>query len=386
MRSSFSATQLAFAEQVKDLLAACKLPHGVHVNPWQYAQFRHALAACGWLAPRWPARYGGTGWSPSEQELFYAHVCDTYPAYQEPGVIALLGGVLPHIEAIPGMETWQLEDLLPELLTRARTTHCAVFEPEAGIDLQDWETELRLINHKYLLSGTKRIFEWADDATTLVVFARCLFQQKRCISGIVLKRDTPGVSMLAPVGTAGICDITLDNVAIDADMPGFFVPQEVFLATVEEAYLEAPGQAARMNRLLTELDALMTHFELIDELGASRDEVAQDIAAYTAMVVRRRGLAEPDQYPPPWLARKAVSIEENLHEILTRSFGYYALPIADDLLSHNEGPVGPPGKGVADVAEKIQALRRLGLAREVQLGYQRLICEAQALKDSDNAE
>ena len=278
MQSSLSATESAFAEQVQDLLIQCPVPAGAHINPWHFAAFRQALAERGWMAPRWPVKYGGTGWSATQQHIFYNQVCRVYPAYQEPAGIALLGPVLVASAPLPGCAPWQREELMRGVLENVHATACAVFEPVAGFDTRAWVTELRVVDQRYQLGGVKRAFEWSNDASAVVVFARCRIRGKPCISAVWLSREKSGLSITQTDGHARVCEIAMDQVTLTADMPGLVLSEEIFTRTMTAAYLDTPGQQGRMDRLLDELDVLVQRFDLEEELRTERDELAQDIA------------------------------------------------------------------------------------------------------------
>jgi alkylation response protein AidB-like acyl-CoA dehydrogenase len=176
-----------------------------------------ALAERGWIAPRWPAEYGGAGLSAKEEfilqeEMMRARV----PTVNGIGAFLLGPTLLEH--GTPE----QLAAHLPAI-ARGETTWAQGFsEPGAGSDLASLRTRAVRDGDDYVLDGQKVWTSLGQYADWLFVLARTdpgAEPRHRGITFLLVDVTTPGVT-IRPItdirGDAPFCEIFFEDVRVPA--------------------------------------------------------------------------------------------------------------------------------------------------------------------------
>lgn len=77
MDLSFTAEDDAFRAEVRAFLRenlpsglAGREAQGFHLDRADVAEWQRLLHRRGWVAPNWPAQFGGTGWTPIQKYIF----------------------------------------------------------------------------------------------------------------------------------------------------------------------------------------------------------------------------------------------------------------------------------------------------------------------------
>ncbi|HEU5160216.1 MAG TPA: acyl-CoA dehydrogenase family protein [Streptosporangiaceae bacterium] len=176
-----------------------------------------ALAERGWIAPRWPAEYGGAGLSAKEEfilqeEMMRARV----PTVNGIGAFLLGPTLLEH-----GTEE-QLAAHLPAIARGERTWAQGFSEPGAGSDLASLRTRAVREGDDYVLNGQKVWTSLGQYADWLFVLARTdpdASPRHRGITFLLVDVTTPGVTV-RPItdirGDTPFCEIFFEDVRVPA--------------------------------------------------------------------------------------------------------------------------------------------------------------------------
>ena len=156
-------------------------------------QWSEALSEKGWVAPHWPARYGGAGLTPNEQ-LIYSQEMVLAGAPQVGGSgVRLLGPTL----IVHGTEA-QRSRYLPAILSGTTVWAQGYSEPSAGSDLASLQTSAVRAGDDYIINGQKTWTSNAHHADAIFVLARTDpdAPKHRGISFLLVDDiETPGLSV-----------------------------------------------------------------------------------------------------------------------------------------------------------------------------------------------
>ena len=170
------------------------------------------MADRGWIAPNWPAEYGGMGLSPAkllifieEQERF------GIARFQDHGVL-MVGPVLQRF----GTEE-QRRRFLPSILSCEHIWCQGYSEPGAGSDLAGLSTRARREGDQYIIDGQKIWTTLAQDGTHMFVLVRTDPDAKKQdgISFLLVDIKAPGITVRPIRDMAGheeFCEVFFDGV------------------------------------------------------------------------------------------------------------------------------------------------------------------------------
>ena len=174
-----------------------------------------ALAERGWIAPRWPAEYGGAGLSAMEEfilqeEMMRARV----PTVNGIGAFLLGPTLLEH-----GTDEQRARHL--PAIARGEVTWAQGFsEPEAGSDLASLRTRAVLDGDDYVVNGQKvwtSLGQYADWLFVLVRTDPDADPRHRGITFLLVDAGSPGLT-IRPItdirGTAPFCEIFFEDVRV----------------------------------------------------------------------------------------------------------------------------------------------------------------------------
>ncbi|MET0190629.1 MAG: acyl-CoA dehydrogenase family protein, partial [Pseudonocardia sediminis] len=174
------------------------------------------MSAKGWIAPNWPARYGGMGLGPSKL-LVFGEEQERWgiARFQDQGVRMIGPALFEH--GTPE----QRARFLPGILSCADRYCQGYSEPGAGSDLASLRTRARLdeTGEHYVVDGSKIWTTMAHDVTHMLLLARTDpdAQRQRGISFFLLELDVPGVTVRPIRDIAGhdeLCEVFFDGVRI----------------------------------------------------------------------------------------------------------------------------------------------------------------------------
>ena len=223
MNLSFSPDDLAFQAEVRcfidekltqELRREQDLTASVYAEPEVSQTWHKILFAKGWVAPHWPAEFGGTGWTPVQRYIFELEMsCAGAPALHPQG-LRLVGPVIMRF----GDEE-QRRIFLPRILSGADYWCQGYSEPEAGSDLASLKTTAVRDGDHYVVTGSKMWTTHAHHANRMFALVRTSKEARRQdgISFLLIDMASPGISV-RPIKTIGgdheVNQVFLDNVRV----------------------------------------------------------------------------------------------------------------------------------------------------------------------------
>jgi len=183
----------------------------------EVAEWYHALAEKGWLAPTWPKAHGGMGLSPAKHMIYVEEWgrlgCPRIPDHG----IGLVGPLLIQY----GTEE-QRDHYLPRIISGEDVWCQGYSEPNAGSDLASLRTEAVLDGEAFIVNGQKIWTTLAHCANWIFVLVRTDKEAKvrqKGITVLLLDLTSPGVRV-RPItnlrGEADFCEVFFDNVRVPA--------------------------------------------------------------------------------------------------------------------------------------------------------------------------
>jgi alkylation response protein AidB-like acyl-CoA dehydrogenase len=174
------------------------------------------MAEKGWIAPNWPAEYGGMGLVPAKLLIFLEEQERWgIMRFQDHGIL-MVGPVLMQF----GTEA-QRRAYLPKILTCEHIWCQGYSEPNAGSDLASLRTRAVREGDAFVITGQKIWTTLAQDATHMFLLARTDPDAKKQegISFLLIDMQSPGVTVRPIRDIAGheeFCEVFLDGVRTPA--------------------------------------------------------------------------------------------------------------------------------------------------------------------------
>ncbi len=199
MELNFEAADIAFRDEVRDFFAGSipedwrtRVRAGLRLNPEELIHYQKMLAERGWGAPTWPVEYGGTGWSPVQQYIFWSEAARADAPAQFHQGLELIG---PIIFTYGTPE--QKDKYLPRIISADDWWCQGYSEPGAGSDLAALKTTAIKDGDHYVLNGQKMWTSYAHVASHVFVLARSSQEEKRQrgISLLLLDMESPGITV-----------------------------------------------------------------------------------------------------------------------------------------------------------------------------------------------
>ena len=210
-------------------------PAGLRYSPrrlrWsEIGDWYRRMARIGWLAPNWPAQYGGMGLSPSKLLIFYEEQERWGIARFQDHGIQMVGPVLIRFGTQAQRDRW-----LPPILACEHIWCQGYSEPNAGSDLASLRTEARIDGDAFVIDGQKIWTTLAQDATHIFVLARTdkTVKKQAGISFILVDLASPGVRVRPIRDIAGHEE--LNEVFFD----GVRVPRENLVGAMNDGWTVA---------------------------------------------------------------------------------------------------------------------------------------------------
>ena len=223
MRLDLSCEDLAFREEVRafldeqltpELRQAGRRATSVFIDKTYSLAWQRILHARGWVAPAWPVRYGGTGWTEMQRYIFAAESARAGAPSLAPMGLKMVGPV------IMGYGTQaQQAHYLPRILSGEDYWCQGYSEPGAGSDLAALQLRAELVGDHYVLNGSKIWTTHAHWANRMFCLVRTRTEGKAQagITFLLLNMDTPGVSVRPIITLAGeheVNQVYFDNVVV----------------------------------------------------------------------------------------------------------------------------------------------------------------------------
>lgn len=209
MDLELSAADRAFQTEVRAFLDANLTPElreagrrltSVFVDKKYSLPWQKILHAKGWVAPTWPAEYGGTGWGDMQRYIFSIECARAGAPGLAPMGLRMVG---PCIMKYGTPE--QKAFFLPRILSGEDYWCQGYSEPGAGSDLASLQLRATPDGDDYVLNGSKIWTTHAHWANRMFCLVRTNFEGKpqAGITFLLLEMNTPGITVKPIITLAG---------------------------------------------------------------------------------------------------------------------------------------------------------------------------------------
>jgi len=361
MDLSLTAEEDSFRLEVRDFLRA-NLPAeirervrlGLPVGRADLNRWQQILASRGWLAPNWPAEYGGTGWNLTRRHIFdmecrLAH-CPPVMAFN----FNMLG---PALIAFGTAE--QKAYYLPRILDGTDWWCQGYSEPEAGSDLASLRTRADSDGDDYVVNGAKIWTSAAEEATHIFALVRTDPEAKpqTGISFLLIEMTSPGIRvepLIALNGRRLWNQVFFDDVRVPkanrlgAENEGWRVAKK--LLGDERFFVSRVSENRRMLSVVKAVaaEAPATGGRLIDDADFALQlaDLERRLDALEVLCLRLLSAADagrPVGAEPSMAKLLGSHLVQDMDEALLACVASYALPEHAEFLFRggNQLPVGP---------------------------------------------
>ena len=152
MDIELSSEDLAFTKEVRAFFEENKIKKGEDYFTWRNNWFEKAKEKGGWDVPKWPAKFGGPGWTPTQHYIWEQETTKATIPFDIPFGLGMLAPILMGY----GNEEQQ-ERFLPPIRERTVNWCQGYSEPGAGSDLANLKTKAVLSEDGtyYTVNGSK---------------------------------------------------------------------------------------------------------------------------------------------------------------------------------------------------------------------------------------
>ena len=331
-----------------DLREVTERATSVFIDKPHNLAWQRILATRGWVAPHWPAEYGGPGWDETERYIF-ASDC----ARAEAPSLAPMGlrMVAPCIMRYGTEE--QKAHYLPRILAGEDYWCQGYSEPQAGSDLAALSLRADRDGDHYVLNGSKIWTTHAHFANRMFCLVRTSREGPRQagITFLLLDMDTPGINVLPIVSIANDHDfnqVFFEDVRVPVsgrlgeENQGWTVAK--YLLEFERAVAYAAGLHAARDKL----EAAARETGLLMDLQFRRklSLVAAQISAIEAVELGVMAAMASGRNPGPassLLKIQGTETQQRIQELAIEVAGHYAAP--------DQHEARQPGSGLAALTD-----------------------------------
>ncbi len=331
-----------------DLREVTERATSVFIDKPHNLAWQRILATRGWVAPHWPAEYGGPGWDETERYIF-ASEC----ARAEAPNLAPMGlrMVAPCIMRY-GTEG-QKAHYLPRILSGEDYWCQGYSEPQAGSDLAALSLRADRDGDDYVLNGSKIWTTHAHFANRMFCLVRTSREGPRQagITFLLLDMDTPGINVRPIVSIANDHDfnqVFFEDVRVPVsgrlgeENQGWTVAK--YLLEFERAVAYAAGLHAARDKL----EAAARETGLLEDLQFRRklSLVAAQISAIEAVELGVMAAMASGRNPGPassLLKIQGTETQQRIQELAIEVAGHYAAP--------DQHEARQPGSGLAALTD-----------------------------------
>ena len=327
---------------------------GFRLNKEDHESWQRKLHSKGWMAPGWPAEYGGTGWTPMQKHIFEEECA----AAGAPPVLAFcVTMVAPVIMAFGNQE--QKDYYLPRIL-RSDDWWCQGYsEPGSGSDLASLRTKAVLKGDHYIVNGQKTWTTMAQHANLMFCLVRTSDEGKRQegISFLLIDMEQPGVTV-QPIktidGSVEINNVFLEDVKVPVanrvgeENKGWTYAK--YLLGHERTSIAAVGRSkAQLKRLKTIASVEEQDGKPLINDPTFKEKIADieiSLLALESLVLRVLSDESAGKGPGPeasFLKIRGTEVQQGITELLIEAIGNYAHPFVPESMETgwNENPIGP---------------------------------------------
>lgn len=359
MNIEFSKEDLSFKEQVEGFLDAeldkdvqQRVLSGLRVSKKQKVQWQRSLWRQGWIAPSWPAEFGGTGWSPTRKYIF-EHSCALYGAPEVvPFGLKMVGPVIYTY----GNEA-QKKRFLPKILSSEHWWCQGFSEADAGSDLASLRTTGVRQGDRFIVNGSKTWTSFAQHADWMFCLVRSSdfsLKNQQAISFLLIDMNSPGVTV-SPITTIDghheVNEVHLDNVSVPienlvGDEGNGWSYAKMLLAHERTNIAKVAISKQRLGALREKMQAGTEGLNDDPLFNAKVSLVEIELRALE--VTEMRALCAVEESGSPGseasiLKIKGTEVAQKIDELFVELVGYSALPFVNNQFyspDHNEYHVG----------------------------------------------
>lgn len=361
MNLDFSAEELAFREEVRTFITANypeqlrrKQENGEELGKQDFLAWHRVLARQGWVAPAWPAEYGGPGWSAVQRYIFSEELARADAVPILPFGIAMVGPVI-YTFGTPE----QKARFLPPTLSGDIWWCQGYSEPGAGSDLASLSTRAERDGDCYVVNGQKTWTTLAQHADWgfFLVRTDSTAKPQEAISFLLIDMKSPGVTVRPIItldGAHEVNEVWLENVRVPADQRVFGENKgwtcAKFLLAHERAGIAGVARSKRGVERVRSIAAseLRDGRPLIEDPVFGRKIAQLEIDLLSLEYTELRTLARENagQGPGPEssaLKIKGTEIQQRITELALEAVDLYGEPYFRGLPppGGNQPPVGP---------------------------------------------
>jgi alkylation response protein AidB-like acyl-CoA dehydrogenase len=344
----------AFVEENLPADTRRRVETGKRLRREDFVTWQKILHARGWIAPHWPAEYGGSAMAPMRRFILNEELAAAPTPRIVPFGLAMVG---PVIMAFGSDE--QKARYLPRILASDDWWCQGYSEPGSGSDLASLKTKAVRDGGDYVVNGQKTWTTYAQYADMMFCLVRTRADGKpqEGISFLLIDMRSPGITV-RPITTIDggqeINDVFFDDVRVPAanlvgkENEGWTYAK--FLLGHERTTTAEVGRSRRWLRAVEDMARAERDGDapLIDdpEFRAKLIAVDLDLAALEALVLRVLGEQGHGRAPgaeASILKTRGTEIQQALTQLMFEAVGPYALPHIPEALDDgwNEEPVGP---------------------------------------------
>ena len=223
MNLELTPEEQAFQTQVRAFLDSALTPElrldgqrttSVFSDKHDNLAWQKILHAKGWVAPSWPAQYGGTGWNEMQRYIFSAECARAGAPSLSPMGLKMVGPVIMGY----GTEA-QKAYYLPRILAGEDYWCQGYSEPGSGSDLASLQMRAVQDGEHYVLNGSKIWTTHAHWANRMICLVRTKADGKpqAGITFLLLEMNTPGIEVKPIITMADdheVNQVFFDNVRV----------------------------------------------------------------------------------------------------------------------------------------------------------------------------
>ena len=360
MDLSLKPEEIQFRDQVRAFLAA-KLPaeiahkvkHGHGVGLEDNLHWGRILNEKGWIAPNWPAQYGGLGWSLIERHIFDMECRRAHTPPVHGFNFTMIG---PALIAYGNEE--QKAHYLPRILSMEDLWCQGYSEPGAGSDLASLQTRAVKDGNDYVVNGAKIWTSAAEIANRIFCLVRTDMEAKpqAGISFLLIDMASPGIEVKPLIALNGVRlwnEVFFTDVRVPvanrlgAENRGWSVAKK--LLGDERVMVSRVAENTRLLAKLKEIAGLerADGARLIDEAGFGARIAALETRLLALENSSLRLLAIADKggvlgAEPSMLKLLGSELVQAIDVAMVDAVAYYAVPDSRHLAADkwNEPPIG----------------------------------------------
>ena len=345
MHVTFTPEEIAFRDEVREFFRT-EVPEDIHarqaqhiaLDPEDQVRFQKLLFDKGWVAPNWPVKYGGTGWSLVQKHIFDTEMANANMPYVIPFGLGMVG---PVIYTFGNDE--QKQRFLPDIL-QSNVWWCQGYsEPGSGSDLASLKTRADRDGDEYVVNGTKvwtTLAQFADWIFCLVRTSTDVARKQEGISFLLIDMQSPGVSVKPIItidGSHEVNEVHLENVRVPiANLVGEegkgWTYGKVLLQHERTGTAGVARTQYRLQQLRAQTEQSIRGAEpLARDRNFMRKIAAVEVELKALEYTELRTLAAVSSGKAPGaessiLKFKGTELQQAVDELYVESAGYYALP------------------------------------------------------------